>query len=88
MNIIAHEAEMRKCGEIPPPRSTDRCSYDAHAHVNVAMEVGVDARPKRPIADRLGCRVMDASSPENRKFHRWQQEGHITRNCPIPRGVD
>ena len=76
MNIIAHEAEMRKCGEIPPPRSTDPCSYESHAHVNAAIEVGVDARPKRSIADRLkervqpkdrlGSRVMDPSTPDNR----------------------
>ena len=80
MNIIAHEAEMRKCGEIPPPRSTDPCSYDAHAHVNVAVEVGVDARPKRPMADRLrdrvqlkdrlGSQVLDPNTLENRKCHR------------------
>ena len=44
MDIIAHEAEMRKCGEIPPPRSTDPCSYEGHAHVNAAVEVGVDCR--------------------------------------------
>ena len=45
MNIIAHEAEMRKCGEVPPPRTTDTCSYEIHAHVNAAAEVVVDARP-------------------------------------------
>ena len=98
MNIIAHEVEMRKCGEIPPPRSTDPCSYNAHAHANVAVEVGVDARPKRPMADRLGdriqlkdrlgSRVMDTSTPENRKCHRCQQEGQIARNCPNPREAD
>ena len=28
MNIIAKEAEMRNCGEVPPPRSTDTCLYE------------------------------------------------------------
>ena len=98
MNIIAHEAEMRKCGEIPPPRSTDPYSYEGHAHVNAAVEVGVDARPKRAMADRLGdrvqlkdrlgSRVMDPSTLDNRKCHRCQQEGHIARKCPNPREAD
>ena len=82
MNTVAHEAEMRKCGEIRPPRSTDPCSYDAHAHVNAAVEVGGDARPKRSMTDRLGdrvllkdrlgSRVMDSGLPKNKKFHRCQ----------------
>ena len=46
MNIIAHEAEMWKSGEITPPRSTDPSSYEGHAHINAAVEVGVDARPR------------------------------------------
>ena len=74
------------------------CSYEAHAHVNVAVEVGVDARPKRAMADRLGdkvqlkdrlgSRVMDPNTPNNKKRHRRQQEGHIARNCPNPREAD
>ena len=98
MNIIAHEAEMRKCGESPPPRSTDPCSYDAHAHVNGALEVVVDARPKRAMAyrlgervqlkDRMGSRVVDPSIRDNRRCHRCQQEGHIARNYPNPREAD
>ena len=44
MNIIAHEAEMRKCGETPPPRSTDPCTNEAPDHV--AAEVGGDTRIK------------------------------------------
>ena len=87
MNIIAHDAEMRKCGEIPPPRSTDPSSYEAHAHVNAAVEVVEDARPKRAMANRLGervqlknrlgSRVVEPSIPNNRRCHRCQQEGHI-----------
>ena len=58
MNIIAHEVEMRKCGEIPSPRSTDPCSYEAPAHCTVAAKVGGDAQPKRAMADRLGDKVV------------------------------
>ena len=82
MNIIAHEAEMQKCGEIPPPRSTDTCSYEIHAHVNAAAKVVVDARPKKAMAerlgekvqlkDRLGTRVVDPSLPDTRRCHRCQ----------------
>ena len=57
INIIAHEAKMRKCGEIPPPRFTNTCSYEIHAHVNAAAKVVVDARPKRAMAERLGEKV-------------------------------
>ena len=98
MNIIAHEAEMRKCGEIPPPRSTHPCSYEAPAHCTVAAKVGGDAQPKRAMEDRLGDRVLlkdrlgirvkDLSAPENGKCHRCQQEGHIAKNCTNPREVD
>ena len=81
MNIVAHEAKMRKCGEIPPPRSTDPSSYDAHAPINAALEVVVDARPKRAMVDRLGERVqlkdrlgsilVDPSIPNSRRCHRF-----------------
>ena len=57
MNIIAHETEMRKCGEVPPPRSTDTSSYEIHAHVNAAAEVVVDARPKKAMAERIGEKI-------------------------------
>ena len=98
MNIIAHEAKMRKCGEIPPPRSTEPCSYEAPTPVDAVAKVGGDARPKRPMADRmgervllkdrLGSRVVNPSTPENRRCHRCQKEGHISRNCPNPREAD
>ena len=58
MNIIEHEAEMRKCGEMPPPRSTDPCSNEAPTPDNAVAELGGDVRPKRPMADRLGERVL------------------------------
>ena len=98
MNIIAHEAEMRKYGEIPPPRSTNRCSYEAPAHSTAAAEVGGNAQPKRAMADRLGdkvllkdrlgIRVKDPSAPEKRKCHRCQKEGHIAKNCTNPREAE
>ena len=79
MKIIAHEAEMRKCGEMPPPRSTDLCSNEAPTPDNAVAEVGGDARPKRPMADRLGervllkdrlgSRVVDPSTPKNKRCH-------------------
>ena len=58
MNIIAHEAQMRKCGELPPPRSTDPCTNEAPTPDQVAAKVGGDNRTKRPMADRLGERVL------------------------------
>ena len=79
MNIIAHEAEMRKCGEIPPPRSTDPCTNEAPPPDHVATEVGGDNRTKRLMADRLGERVLlkdrlgsrvgEPSAPDNRRCH-------------------
>ena len=96
MNIIALEAEMRKCEETPPPRSTDPCTNEAPHHVSA--EVGGDTRTKRPMADRLwervllkdrlGSRVGEPSAPENRRCHRCQKEGHIVRNCPNPREAE
>ena len=85
MNIIAHEAKMRNCGEIPPPRSTYTRSYEVHAHINGAGEVVVDAWPKRAMADRLGekvqlkdrlgSRVVDPSILDSRRCHRCQELG-------------
>ena len=42
MIAIAREVEMNmwKCGEIPPPRSSDPCSYEAPAHGTAAKKVG------------------------------------------------
>ena len=98
MIAIAREVEMRKCGEIPPPRSTNPCSYEAPAHVNAAAAVGGDVQPKRAMADRLGdkillkdrlgIRVREPSTLENKKCHWWQQEGHITKNCTNQRDAD
>ena len=98
MNIIAHEAEMRKCGEMPPPRFTDPCSNEAPTPDNAVAKVGGDARPKRPMADRLGegvllkdrlgSRVVDPSTLKNRRCHRCQKEGHIARNYPNPWEAD
>ena len=70
MNIIAHEAEMRKCGEMPPARSTDPCTNEASDHV--APEVGGDARPKRPMADQIrgeGTSERPAWEPSWRTQH-------------------
>ena len=54
MNIIAKEAEMRNCGEVPPPRSTNTCLYELQAPVNAVGEGGGEPRPKKVLADRLG----------------------------------
>ena len=77
MNIIAHEAKMRKCGEIPPSRSTNTFSYEIHAHVNATAKVVVDARPNMAMAgrlgeevqlkDRLGIRVVDPNLRDTRR---------------------
>ena len=66
MNIIAHEAEMRKCGKMPPPRSTDPCTHEAPTPDHVAAEVGGDNRIKRPMADRLGERLLLKDRLESR----------------------
>ena len=73
MNIIAHEAEMRKCKETPPARSTKPCTNEARDHV--AVEVGGDARTKRPIADRLGERVL----PKDRDRAELENPPHLIR---------
>ena len=53
-NIIAKEAQMRNCGETPPPRSVDTCLYELQAPVNNAAAGGGEPRPKKVLAERLG----------------------------------